>query len=261
LSPALADLGCDILCTASPASKVRLTEQACQLWRAGKLATGTASPPDRPARPARPEQVAPGQVTRRSRGRKGRIALLHAVAHIELNAIDLAWDLIVRFSGEDLPAQFYTDWVRVAGEEALHFTLLLGRLAAYDATYGDFPVHGGMWEAASGTADDILARLAIVPLVLEARGLDITPAMIARFEREGDPDTAAVLTRILSDEVGHVRAGQHWFEHIATARGLDPETAFKHLIKLRFRGKLKPPFNVQLRDQAGIPRAYYAPEE
>ena len=257
MSKSLAERGVEILNSKPPATKVRLTEEAVLAWAEGKLRPGTARAPQNPARPAKPELVAPRDVARRTRGRKGRIALLHAVAHIELNAIDLAWDMIVRFSHLDMTDEFYSDWLKVAGEEALHFTLLQGRLADYDTHYGDLPAHNGLWEAAHDTADDILARLAIVPLVLEARGLDITPSMITRFEKEDDPATADVLKRILQDEIGHVHIGQKWFERVAQSRGLEPVEAFRSLVKARFRGQIKPPFNFTNRDDAGMPRAYY----
>ena len=140
----------------------------------------------------------------------GRIALIHALAHIELNAIDLAWDIIARFHDNRLPRAFYDDWVGVAAEEAEHFALLADRLAALGAAYGDLPAHDGLWEAAAATAHDLLARLAIVPLVLEARGLDVTPEMILRLERADDTASAAILGRIYQDEIGHVAVGMRW---------------------------------------------------
>ena len=189
----------------------------------------------------------------------GRLALLHALAHIELNAIDLAWDLIARFAGPDLPPGFYDDWVAVAAEEAAHFRLLARRLADFGAGYGDLPAHDGLWEAAAATAGDLLARLAVVPLVLEARGLDVTPAMAARLERAGDPKSAAILDRILRDEIGHVATGARWFRHLCAARGLDTAAVFQDRVRHFFRGELKPPFNRSARDQAGFPAEWYAP--
>jgi uncharacterized ferritin-like protein (DUF455 family) len=190
----------------------------------------------------------------------GRVALIHALAHIELNAIDLGWDIIARFSGADLPRQFFDDWIGVAAEEAEHFALLEARLVALDAAYGDLPAHDGLWEAAANTAHDLLARLAVVPLVLEARGLDVTPEMIRRLERAGDPDSAAILDRIYRDEVGHVAVGARWFETLCRERGLDPTATFRDRVSRHFTGALKPPFNEAARTAAGLPRAYYAPE-
>ncbi len=188
----------------------------------------------------------------------GRIALIHALAHIELNAIDLGWDIVARFSGEGLPQAFFDDWVGVAVEEAEHFALLEARLAALGAAYGDLPAHDGLWEAAASTAHDLLARLAVVPLVLEARGLDVTPAMMRRLERAGDLESAAILERLYRDEIGHVAVGARWFAEICRARGLDPAPTFRDLVSRHFTGALKPPFNHAAREAAGMPEAFYA---
>ena len=248
-----------VLCAAAPADKVALSLATARAWRAGALAIGSAAPPDRPARPAAPLLLAPRAVKRRriTRGTAGRIALLHAVAHIELNAIDLAWDLIARFAAPDLPRAFFDDWVGVAAEEAEHFSLLSTRLAALGSAYGALPAHDGLWEAAAATAHDLIARLAVVPLVLEARGLDVTPEMIRRLERAGDLKSAAILARIYHDEIGHVAVGLRWFDRLCRERGLDPEAAFHDRVRRHFRGTLKPPFNREARDRAGLPPAYY----
>jgi uncharacterized ferritin-like protein (DUF455 family) len=189
----------------------------------------------------------------------GRIALLHALAHIELNAIDLAWDIIARFSAETLPREFFADWVGVAAEEAEHFALLAARLRALGAAYGDLPAHDGLWEAAAVTAHDLIARLAVVSLVLEARGLDVTPEMMRRLERVGDGDSAAILERLYTDEIGHVAVGARWFDKLCRERGLDPVATFHDRIDRYFTGALKPPFNDWARDRANMPAAYYAP--
>ena len=204
-------------------------------WICGSLELGSAIPPRHPARPVRPQLLAPRHMPRRRAGGtpQSRIALLHAVAHIELNAIDLAWDVIARFTAEDLPRAFYDDWVGVAAEEAGHFILLSDRLKALGAAYGDLPAHGGLWEAAENTADDLAARLAVVPLVLEARGLDVTPAMIERLRRAGDTDSAAALEVIYAEEIGHVAVGSRWFHHICEARGRDPQATFRSLVRDR----------------------------
>jgi uncharacterized ferritin-like protein (DUF455 family) len=174
--------------------------------------------------------------------RAGRIALLHALAHIELNAIGLAWDLVARFSGARLPRAFFDDWVGVAAEEAGHFELLSGRLAELGAGYGDLPAHDGLWEAAAATAGDLLARLAVVPLVLEARGLDVTPEMAARLERVGDGKSAAILRRIYRDEIGHVATGLRWFRWLCRECGATPQTVFQDRVRRFFKGELKPDF-------------------
>lgn len=189
----------------------------------------------------------------------GRIALIHALAHIELNAIDLGWDIIARFSADGLPQQFFDDWVGVAAEEAEHFALLDARLGALGSEYGALPAHDGLWEAASATSGDLLARLAVVPLVLEARGLDVTPAMIARLENAGDWDSAAILRRLYDEEIGHVAVGARWFAALCRTRCLDPATTFQDLVRRHFSGALKPPFNRGARDRAGFPASYYAP--
>ncbi len=213
-----------VLSAAAPADKVRLTRDYAADWQAGRMAsTGRAQPPRHPARPARPELRRPGDMPkRRPGGVRGRIALLHALAHIELNAIDLAWDLIARFAGEPLPCALCDDWVSVAAEEAKHFELLAGRLADLDAAYGDLPAHDGLWQVAEETAHDLLARLAVVPLVLEARGLDVTPAMIERLKAAGDAESAAVLQVIFDEEIGHVAVGTRSFAFFCEKRGLDP---------------------------------------
>ena len=213
----------------------------------------------RPARPLRPVLLPPRDMPRRRNfgSPAGRSALLHALAHIELNAIDLAWDIIARFQDPGLPREFYDDWVDVAAEEAEHFALLGDRLAALGIMYGDLPAHDGLWEAAAATAHDLLARLAIVPLVLEARGLEVTPEMIARLERAGDATSAALLRRIYRDEIGHVAAGVRWFENLCRRRGLDPEAVFHDRVRRYFSGTLKPPFNREAREAAGLPRRWY----
>ena len=266
LTPSLSNIGSSltdaavaVLTAADPAEKVRLTQEATAAWRVGAIAAlGRAQPTDRPARPALPRLLAPRDMPKR-KGSGRRVALLHALAHIELNAIDLAWDLIARFAGEDLPRAFFDDWVRVASEEAKHYGLLAERLAELGAAYGDLPAHDGLWQAATETGHDLLARLAVVPLVLEARGLDVTPTMIADLTRTDDTDSAAILQVIYDDEVGHVAIGRRWFETICAAHGLEPLTTWQGLVRRHFRGVLKPPFNEKARDAAGFPSAYYAP--
>jgi uncharacterized ferritin-like protein (DUF455 family) len=187
----------------------------------------------------------------------GRAALLHALAHIELNAIDLVWDLVARFAGIGLARGFFDDWVGVAAEEARHFQLLAARLADFGMRYGDLPAHDGLWEAAAATAGDLLARLAVVPLVLEARGLDVTPAMAMRLERAGDARSAAILRVIYQQEIGHVAIGRRWFDDLCRAERLVPEEVFHDRVGRFFRGALKPPFNHAARAAAGLPASYY----
>jgi len=191
--------------------------------------------------------------------RAGHIALLHALAHIELNAIDLAWDIVARFAGSGPPRAFADDWAGVAAEEAEHFALLAVRLEALGGEYGELPAHDGLWEAAAVTSHDLLARLAVVPLVLEARGLDVTPAMIVRLDRAGDADSASVLDRIYRDEIGHVAVGARWFQRLCRDADLDPAATFQDRVRQYFRGALKPQFNRAARDAAGFPAGWYKP--
>ncbi len=255
----LTDLAAAVLGTGDARAKAAASHAAATRWRAEALPLGGSPMPDRPARPARPELKAPRDMPKRRQGRgpAARVALLHAIAHIELNAIDLAWDLAGRFAGAGLPRAFFDDWVRVGDEEARHFSLLAGRLADFGAAYGDLPAHDGLWQAAEETAHDLLARLAVVPLVLEARGLDVTPAMIARLRAFGDGDSADVLDVIYRDEIGHVAAGKRWFDAVCATRGLDPAAAWRDLVRRHFRGAVKPPFNDEARAAAGLTPADY----
>ncbi len=254
-----------VLEAAAPSEKTAAAERADRLREAGAPLGETASPPDRPARPAKPALVPPGEVPRRKLGSpEGRAALLHAVAHIEFNAIDLAFDMAARFApamaAEGLDAaEFAGDWVRIGGEEARHFAMIAGRLEALGGVYGDLPAHDGLWEAAEETAGDVLARLVIAPLILEARGLDVTPDMMDRLRAAGDEDSAAVLEVIYREEVGHVACGKRWFDAVCAARGLEPLGAFHALREKIFAGRLKPPFNHDARARAGLPRAFYEP--
>jgi uncharacterized ferritin-like protein (DUF455 family) len=255
----LTDAACRALGTADPAAKTEAAHAMARDWRTGGMAVGDTAPPDRPARPARPELRPPREMPKRGRGMSmaGRIALLHALAHIELNAIDLACDLIARFTAQKLPPGFYDDWVTVADEEATHFELLCGRLEALGAAYGDLPAHDGLWEAAEATRADLPARIAVVPLVLEARGLDVTPQIIASLTRAGDAESTAVLERIYADEIGHVAAGRRWFDWLCDRAGAEPAATWQSLVRKHFRGALKPPFNTEARERAGLPAAFY----
>jgi uncharacterized ferritin-like protein (DUF455 family) len=189
----------------------------------------------------------------------GRIALLHAICHIELNAVDLALDIVARFADQPVPRSFFDGWMLVASEEAKHFGMVRQRLRELDADYGDLPAHDGLWQAAEETAHDLLARLAIVPLVLEARGLDVTPATLADLRRAGDEASAAALDVIYRDEIGHVAIGKRWFDFFAAKAGHDPATLWQELVRRHFRGRLKPPFNKSARDAAGFSAAFYEP--
>jgi uncharacterized ferritin-like protein (DUF455 family) len=258
----LAQAACDILRAADPADKVARARTLAADWRRRHAAfLSPGDPPSRPARPERPLLLLPRDMPKRRAGGSAqkRIALLHALAHIELNAIDLAWDIIARFATTETPRGFFDDWIKVGEEEAIHFSLLQARLVDLGAHYGDLPAHDGLWQAAEETAQDLLARLAIVPLVLEARGLDVTPATIVDFRRAGDEPSAAILDRIYRDEIGHVAAGMRWFRHFAEEAGLDAKQAWQERVRRHFKGTLKPPFNDDARRDAGFDPEFYRP--
>jgi len=232
---------------------------AARAWRQGHLAHEfVPAMPDTPARPDRPELLRPGQMPRRGKGTSiiKRIALIHALAHIEFVAIDLAFDMIGRFGGQ-FPRAFTDDWFRVGSEEAMHFVLLDRRLREMGSFYGALPAHDGLWDAAKETAHDASARLAIVPMVLEARGLDITLATVERFEAQGDSLTAKVLKRIYDDEINHVSYGTKWFEYACERQEIAPHRHWQGLVKTYIRGGLKPPFNDSARRAAGLTQEYY----
>jgi uncharacterized ferritin-like protein (DUF455 family) len=258
--PTLGDAARAVLLTADPHDKRRAARRMARDWRQGKLEhrCDTAMP-SRPAWPAEPVLLEPGRMPRRGKGgsARGRIALLHALAHIEFVAIDLAVDLIGRF-GDQFPRAFVDDWIGVAADEAMHFALLDRRLRGLGSHYGALPAHAGLWESAEATADDALARLAIVPMVLEARGLDVTPPTIARFHEAGDEASAQILSRIYRDEIGHVSVGTAWFGWLCDERGFNAVETWQGFVKSRFRGSLKPPFNDSARHDAGLTQEYYS---
>ena len=210
-----------------------------------------------PGRPARPELVAPARLKQRSVGSvEGRAALIHALAHIELNAVDLGLDIVWRFAG--LPDEFYHQWVRIAQEEALHFTLLHEHLQTLGHHYGDFPAHNALWDMAERTRDDLLARLALVPRTLEARGLDAAPPIRAKLAAVGDGRAAEILDIILRDEIGHVHVGNHWYRWLCTQRGLDPLSCYAELAGRYRAPPLRGPFNLEARRAAGVTEAELA---
>lgn len=201
--------------------------------------------------PSRPELVPPKGLVRRKLGSpKGQAALIHAVAHIEFNAINLACDAVARF--QEMPEAYYDDWVQVAAEEAYHFGLLQGRLTELGYDYGDFPAHNGLWDLAMKTAHDPLVRMALIPRVMEARGLDVTPGMRSRFEQIGDQKTADILSIILRDEIGHVAAGSRWFTYLCNQRGLEPEATYFDLLEDFLPGGIQCPMHIEARQDAGF---------
>lgn len=248
-----------VLSTADPQQKVMAARRTARDWRLGRLAFRfDDAMPDEPSRPARPVLLPPRDMPKRRKAgsEATRIALLHALAHIEFVAIDLAFDLVGRF-GAQFPREFADDWLRVGADEAMHFALLDRRLHQLGSDYGALPAHDGLWESAFETRHDALARLAVVPMVLEARGLDVTPATIERFEAIGDSASAKILTRIYNDEIRHVSAGTKWFESGCLSLDVKPEDQWKTLVKRHFRGSLKPPFNDSARLSAGLTQDYY----
>lgn len=257
----LSDAAVTVLQTADAGEKCRLTRAFAADWFEGRIAeTGSALPPDRPARSERPQLLAPREMPKRSyAGDRGRIGLLHALAHIELNAVDLAWDIVCRFPQEEMPKGFLDDWVQVALDEAEHFEMLERLLQGLGAAYGDLPAHDGLWQAAEKTADDLMARLAVVPMTLEARGLDTTPATMVKLDRNGDSLTPPALDVIYRDEIKHVAAGVRWFRHLAAKRGVDGRSEYHRLIAERFPGGLKLPFNHAARAGADFPEDWYGP--
>lgn len=241
------------LMATDPVEKCRLTQTLCtdlqQLKRLEIPAQGIAL--DEPGRPERPELVAPRDLQRRRLGTaEGQAALLHAIAHIEFNAINLAWDAVCRFAA--MPEPFYRDWAKVAGEEAHHFGLLSARLEKMGYRYGDFPAHNGLWRMALNTRDDVLVRMALVPRVLEARGLDVTPGMMERLRAVGDEESVAILEIILRDEIGHVAIGSHWYKSLCAERGLESQSTFRALLAKYLGAELKGPFHRAARAQAGF---------
>jgi uncharacterized ferritin-like protein (DUF455 family) len=253
-----------IVATPDLAEKVALAYATAREWFGRRIARGSGTTgralPERPGRPARPELVAPSRMPRRTRGLgAGRVALVHSLAHIELNAVDLTWDLVARFVDEPVPRSFFDDWVQVGLEEAKHFSMLDRRLGELGAAYGDLPAHDGLWQAAEATGDDLAARLAVIPLVLEARGLDVTPSMADGLRANGDEETAAILDVIYRDEKRHVAFGSKWFRFLCDRARKAPEPAFHALVRTHFKGALKPPFNDRARSEAGLTPGFYKP--
>ncbi len=243
-----------------PREKVMQTRALVRAWRKGQLDfVFDVAMPDEPGRPAAPELLPPSHMPKRGRGgsERARIALWHSLAHIEFVAIDLALDMAGRF-GAEMGRDFVSDFLKVAADEAMHFALIERHLGTMGAHYGVLPAHGGLWDAARKTAHDVAARLAVVPMVLEARGLDVTPHTLERIRSLGDETGARVLQRILDDEIAHVRFGTTHFIALAESRGESPQSLWKSLVTTHFRGAIKPPFNDSARLEAGLPRSFYA---
>jgi len=247
----------NVLKEPNPEKKVRLSIDTNTVDISLKNLSRRIPTPTRPARPKFPLLLQPRDMPRRSTGQKGRVAFVHALAHIELNAIDLAWDMILRFGPELGNTTFIIDWIKVAKDEAQHFQLLSRRLIDFGQSYGDLPAHDGLWEAAMKTSHDVLDRLAVIPMMLEARGIDTTPAAVNRIKSSNDMKTALVLEEIYHDEIEHLRIGVFWFEHICKARELDPIATWRYLVGHHLNSKPKMPLNVEGRCQAHMNPEYW----
>ncbi|MBL4871402.1 MAG: ferritin-like domain-containing protein [Robiginitomaculum sp.] len=257
---------CEVLTAKLPADKVQAAHALRTLWNTGKLEIFVDTQcvvPTNPGRPDTPHLVEPSELKRRRLGSvHGRSALLHAIAHIEFNAIDLAADMVARYSNDTRISdqqrhEFISDWIGVCDDEARHFGMVNTRLQELGSFYGENSAHNGLWEAALSTMDDLAARLVIAPMVLEARGLDVTPNMIKKLENVGDNKSADILKIIYEDEIGHVAAGVKWFFYLCEHENREKKAYFKELLALHFRGSLKPPFNEKARKMAGLPDDFY----
>ena len=246
---------CDALLVRDPTTKAEAARQLHNDWQAGRCdvvaSTSAVAALAAPGRPDRPELVSPRAVARRQVSTpEGRAVLIHSLAHIEFNAINLALDAVYRF--RDLPRDYYGDWLKVAAEEAYHFTLLRAHLQTLGYDYGSFTAHNGLWEMAVKTAHDPLVRMALVPRVLEARGLDVSPTLIQKLKSGGDARAVEILEIIQRDEIGHVAIGNRWYRYVCTQRGLDPVATFKKLLQEHGAPQLRPPFAEAARRQAGF---------
>lgn len=245
-----------VLLNDDAAGKASATRQLAEQCRQSgyQLNRQPLQAPDIPGRPAKPELVNPKDLPRRRNNREtGHTSLIHAICHIEFNAINLAVDAIARFS--DMPEDYYADWLQVADEEAKHFQMLSAHLATTGFSYGDFPAHDGLWEMAQKTHHDPLLRMALVPRVLEARGLDVTPKMMEKLKQSGDHRAVEILEVIFEEEIGHVAVGTRWFNYLCAERDLDPLTTFTKLLESHFHGAIRGPFHLEARQQAGFSEA------
>ena len=237
-----------------PADKISLSYKTAEAWENKRLSRdnlNTILTFETPGRPEKPKLVSPRDLNRRKATSKlGHAALIHSICHIEFNAINLAWDAVYRF--QDMPDEYYDDWVNVAKEEAYHFELLSKHLESLGYSYGDFDAHNGLWESALTTAYDPMVRMALVPRVLEARGLDVTPGIVKKLEGIGDNKAVEILAIVHHDEIGHVEVGTRWFRYLCEERKLDSEKVFKELINEYMKGILRGPFDHDVRKKAGF---------
>ena len=244
----------DALLTVDVDAKLAKTRDAASAFRDGKLSTGgfgEPAPVEEPGRPERPHLVRARHVPKRGFGtEEGRAIMMHAIAHIEFNAVNLALDAVQRFDG--MPDDFYADWLKVADEEAYHFELIRAHMRHLGADYGDCDAHDGLWEMCTRTSHDVLTRMALVPRVLEARGLDVTPGIQKKLAQVGDDNAVSLLDIILRDEIGHVAIGNRWFRYCCDQRGLQPESTFLALLDEYYPKGLMGPYNLGARERAGF---------
>ncbi|CAL5200340.1 unnamed protein product [Lathyrus oleraceus] len=255
----LAEFGSVVLSTTNPLTKSHLSHVAYSLWRRHNLPIGLSDPPSRPARPEKPILVSPREIPApKNSGLPLNAYLLHNLAHVELNAIDLAWDTVVRFSPyRDLLGEgFFADFAHVADDESRHFSWCSQRLAELGFKYGDMPAHNLLWRECEKSSDNVAARLAVIPLVQEARGLDAGPRLVQKLVGFGDNRTSKIVARIAEEEVAHVAVGLCWFLSVCQKMGRTPDSTFKDLLK-EYNVELKGPFNYVAREEAGIPRDWY----
>ncbi|WRX11295.1 Protein of unknown function DUF455 - like 1 [Theobroma cacao] len=255
----LAELGALVLSTADPLTKCKLSHLAFSRWRNENLPIGVCQPPSRPARPPKPQLVSPKEIPVPKNSRLPLNAyMLHNLAHVELNAIDLAWDTVVRFSPfcEILGEQFFADFAHVADDESRHYAWCSQRLAEIGFSYGDMPAHNLLWRECEKSSNNVAARLAAIPLVQEARGLDAGPRLVQKMVGFGDHRTSSIVARIAGEEIAHVAVGMYWFISICRKMNCAPCSTFKELLQ-EYNLELKGPFNYSARDEAGIPRDWY----
>ncbi|KAL7104020.1 hypothetical protein ACP275_08G218000 [Erythranthe tilingii] len=257
----LAEMGGVVLSSADPLTKAKLTHFAYTKWRLGDLPVGFSHPPSRPARPPKPQLVSPKEIPPpKSSGLPLNAYMLHNLAHVELNAIDLAWDTIVRFSPfiDLLGEGFFADFAHVADDESRHFTWCTQRLAELGFSYGDMAAHSFLWRECEKSSDDVAARLAVIPLVQEARGLDAGPRLVNKLMGFGDHRTSNIVAKIADEEVAHVAVGVYWFVSVCQKMGRAPASTFTEILQ-EYNVEVKGPFNHSARQEAGIPKEWYDP--
>tara|TARA_Y100000590_G_C15690217_1_gene1003173 strand:+ start:559 stop:1350 length:792 start_codon:yes stop_codon:yes gene_type:complete len=251
----LSDFGADIIKASNPSQKYKQTIEAYKFWNNGQITKiGSPSIVSRPGRISNLKILPTNKMPKRRslNTKSGVIAMLHSIAHIELNALDLAWDTIVRFTDENMPKEFFDNWIQIAKEEAIHFQTISQRLKDFNSDYGELPAHENLWDVALATKDNLLTRLAVVPMVFEARGLDVTPEIIKKLINANQLKSAECLKIILNEEITHVKYGERWFRWICLKKGKKPEQTWKILVNENFPDVINPKFNLEARKLAGM---------